>query len=708
MGDIATPQPVSFHRAQTDVPSEINSVHSRRFVVGLDFGTTFSSVSVACVQRTHDGKDVEVEPSDIWSVCNYPEAPSSWHDNRTDVPTEALYPRGAPHREPIVHLDMTYGEQSSSPREASENAPGGQRDSGMGNFNGDADFMEIDDPLGDYYWGYEVQKEIEISEMPQQNLQRITRFKLLLDNGQLTEQIRAELTPTVDRLQEKKVIGDNRETDIIADFLERLFQHTKDQLKARHGYMHGEPVEFALCIPVIWTRKACRKMHRAMTAALHRTEFITQRFYDVGDLFIVPEPEAASAYVLAHSMDIMAGESFVLLDAGGGTVDAITYKVASHLPLTLERQAVPPRGALCGSSYLNEAFKNKVEERLKGETYLQNMEVKINSIMEHFENQLKRNFDPAKKRYTERLMIDNLKANKEKDFTAHKMHISRKDMAGVFESCLTKIAQLMLDQITQAEAKDVFVKKVILIGGFAASPALVHHLSARLVEYSQIKNRNIQLRLPPNFPGTAVASGAVLRALRKQDGPASTVLSSFGALIAETYDKDSQAHVEQRQFRRYDPNDRSPYIKDTIFWFVNRGEILPSRWEWFLPVSLRFSLKEDFTFTQILYVSDRNHRSSYRVDHEENNGKEEAGRIIVDMTYLKTQGLIEPVKARGVKKPFYEVVFDLVVIITNHCNLKFEARYPSGSTAEESVQERGQICIAAAFLETEENGATVL
>ncbi|KAL5355362.1 hypothetical protein BJX96DRAFT_48015 [Aspergillus floccosus] len=692
MGDLAIPQPVGFHRAETDVPAEIDSQQSRRFVVGLDFGTTFSSVSVACVQQTDDGKDVEVQPSAIWSVCNYPDSPSMYNDNRTDVPTECFYPAGAPYREPIMHLDMTYREDGTRRKKSPERENNESDVDCQADEDGEPDFMAIDEPLGDYYWGYEVRKAVEMVESPEQTSRHISRFKLLLDEGDLTKQIRDTLMPKIDRLQNEKVIGNKRETDIIADYLERLFQHTKEQMKDRHGYVDGEAVEFALCIPAIWTRKACRMMQQAMTAALHRVRFITDKFHDVSNLFIVHEPEAASAYVLAHYKDIMAGESFVLLDAGGGTVDTITYKVASNWPLKLEREAVAPSGALCGSSYLNEDFRKTIERRLGEETYLQNRDAKIDMIMDQFENEIKRNFDPTRMRYAVRVLIDNLRENKEKGFTAHKMHITKKDMTEVFDGCLRRTAQLMLDQIFQAEANDIFVARVILIGGFAASPALVHHLNHELEEYSKRVNRAIQLRLPPNFPGTAVASGAVLCALKKEDAPARTIFSSYGVKISEVYDKTNQAHVEQSEWCQKDPNDGQRCIRDTILWFVNKGDVLNSRWEYTLPVNLTFSTKERLTYTQVLYVSDRNHRSSYREDHEEN--EEEAGRIDVDMTYLKTAGLIQRTRVRG-RRPYYLIEFNLVIIVDGR-NLTFEVRHRYGP---ESVQERGQISIAAAFLE---------
>src|ERR1700744_3555128 len=84
---------------------------------------------------------------------------------------------------------------------------------------------------------------------------------------------------------------------------------------------------------------------------------------------------------------LQINETFVLIDAGGGTVDAITYTVDGTLPLRLKRETVPSggkmhaglsdhfsdsiQGKLCGSSYLNEGFRIFALEKLEGEHYLE-------------------------------------------------------------------------------------------------------------------------------------------------------------------------------------------------------------------------------------------------------------------------------------------------------------------------------------------------
>ncbi len=83
-------------------------------------------------------------------------------------------------------------------------------------------------------------------------------------------------------------------------------------------------------------------------------------------LHIVSEPEAAAIYAL-DMMDphnIKKGDTFVLCDVGGGTVDLISYTVSALKPKLQIAEASPGSGSLCGSSFLNRIFQNFLENKL--------------------------------------------------------------------------------------------------------------------------------------------------------------------------------------------------------------------------------------------------------------------------------------------------------------------------------------------------------
>jgi hypothetical protein len=63
-------------------------------------------------------------------------------------------------------------------------------------------------------------------------------------------------------------------------------------------------------------------------------------------------------------------ECFILVDAGGGTVDIVSYQVERLSPLKLTPVGVPT-GGRCGSIFIDQAFKQWLRRLLTDEFYLQ-------------------------------------------------------------------------------------------------------------------------------------------------------------------------------------------------------------------------------------------------------------------------------------------------------------------------------------------------
>lgn len=62
--------------------------------------------------------------------------------------------------------------------------------------------------------------------------------------------------------------------------------------------------------------------------------------------------------------NIKVGDTFVLCDAGGGTVDLITYKVSELRPTLKISEVNVGSGMLCGSTFLNRIFHKFLEDKL--------------------------------------------------------------------------------------------------------------------------------------------------------------------------------------------------------------------------------------------------------------------------------------------------------------------------------------------------------
>ena len=87
-------------------------------------------------------------------------------------------------------------------------------------------------------------------------------------------------------------------------------------------------------------------------------------------------------------------------------------------------------GALCGSSYLNEAFENLLYERLAGEAYLEtnNMTIKgiVDMLVVDFENKMKRSVDvTSRDQDPEPVFIQGLLPNQKKRFRSNRLFLSQ-------------------------------------------------------------------------------------------------------------------------------------------------------------------------------------------------------------------------------------------------------------------------------------------
>ncbi|KAE9377463.1 hypothetical protein N431DRAFT_329570 [Stipitochalara longipes BDJ] len=695
---------------------------SSRLIVAFDFGTTFSSVAYASVSEYTPRDTVSI--TDVKCIARYPDdrprpgVTFGW-EPREDVPSELWYslPQTSKYRQPGLQSVQISEEESMNDDPTLSDGSSEFSCS----FPDDADNLENEEEnprenggrSDALFWGFGVQKQLQNIDIPKDGTRRITRFKLMLDErSEETEDIRAELLPILKNLKRSKLIKHN--TDVISDYLEQLFKHTKDELRRLNEYSANIPIEFVLCVPAVWPSRACRAMQAAMSAAAKRSELGSLVNGSLDNLFIISEPEAAAACVLAEdNNDIYENETIVILDAGGGTVDAVTYKVTKSHPLRLSDQVVPPGSMLCGASYINERLEKLLLKRLKHEKYLVKNGKTIKSIVEgkviDFENGEKRLIDTANEHYEpDSIWIDDLKANSAKRFSQNRLIISKREMAWVFEESLSKTANLLREQLEMVKAKGSAVQKVILIGGFGQSPSLQTRLRNLLATEKNFLDQEIHLLIPRTARSTVVARGAILRALNKDHGPPRFTSCSYGFLRTEPYEpeefaahKNTKCHIDRA--------DGEKYIDGTINWLIQKDDFLLPHKEFSIVVKHTFAPKtKAFKCKEVLYVSDFKHESHYRKAHAINKGAEIAGSITADMTFLRDEGLIQPEPPSvfstysGPKAPHHwAVTFELVMIIDGR-NLRYEARWPPSDSPEaqvynQKVHGKGQTCIAAAF-----------
>ncbi|KAG5656912.1 hypothetical protein KAF25_011081 [Fusarium avenaceum] len=612
----------------------------KRLIIGIDFGTTYSAVSYVDIPEGCPSESID--PSTIKTIQGYPSG-SSFNPNDQmlmEVPTEVIYPLDSHFRDNSLLNHVEPETDSESDPDVQHESPDStfsvpMDDRGPRDEDEDGDISMMTDPSSQFRWGYEVHDLWSIPATHSDNTnQPLSRFKLLLDGSQRTQRIRDDLNDTLVNLKRRKVI--KKPLHVIADFLTHLLAHTQSELQKK-GFDDSYHREIVLSVPAIWTEKACRDMQSCLAEAMQRANFqnVDIQNNSIENLFIVSEPEAAAAYMLGASLRIKHGDTFVLLDAGGGTVDANTYQVSKEDPLRLTNEVVAPGGGLHGSSYLNEGFREYLLNLLKDETYLEHGTETIKGIVEKymidkFEYQIKRCHDCSKPPGVKLFPISHLRDNQSKGFRRGSAVIRTSIIDGIFQQHLVGIGNIMEQQITEAKRAGCKVNKVVLIGGFGTSVSLIQYLEDRLAGYCTRENEQITLIRPEEGKAiiNAVASGAVIRALNKSRGPERIARSSYGILRTEPF----REHKEHEGLHpSYDPHDGQAYIKGTIDWVLKLGQVVAPVWQW----------------------------------------AEKVGEIVVDFSFLRTEGLIAPIdptfneNGQRIGKRHYKVNFTMAIRVVD-------------------------------------------
>ncbi|KAH8804541.1 hypothetical protein F5884DRAFT_417421 [Xylogone sp. PMI_703] len=357
--------------------------------------------------------------------------------------------------------------------------------------------------------------------------------------------------------------------DLTAAYLTKLCEHLMYTLEQKVGQavLRTIPIEFCLTVPAIWSEVAKEKTLKACERAGLKSNT---------KILLVSEPEAAAIYSL-HCLDpvgLNVGDSFVLCDAGGGTVDLISYTITDLYPMLKVKEAAAGTGGLCGSTFLNRRFGEFLESKLSKEPGW-DPEI-LAEAMERFDTVIKKQYSEESGQDGYSIPVAGLANNEALGIRRGKFLIKSEEMKSIFQPIVDKIIDLVKGQIKSTRTK---IKAVLLVGGFGQNVYLKESLRNALGE-------NIEVLQPPNA-WTAVVRGAVMMGLAHANSNAGMVVSRaarkhYGIELSVEFDP--KVHTDG--FKYWAERDKS-YRVLCMSWFIRKGDpVLESK-----PKQIAFNQK---------------------------------------------------------------------------------------------------------------------
>lgn len=278
----------------------------------------------------------------------------------------------------------------------------------------------------------------------------------------------------------------------VTDYLRALLRHVSEVLKHKVGAaFESMTFTYVITVPAIWSDRAkMLTLDCAEKAGMGKSP-----------IQIVSEPEAAAVHTLKssnpHGMNI--NDTIIICDAGGGTVDLITFTIVVFEPALRLKEAAPGTGGLCGSTYLNRAFENFLHLKLGScEGWGRDT---MEHAMQRFETIVKRQFagDP-KENFA--FPVPGIADSKELGIRRGCLQVTGEE---INKSCLPVLKSVVDLVEHQIKISRTPIKSLFLVGGFGQSPLLRLHIRKSLPS-------NIKI-LTPVDGWTAVVRGALSKAV---------------------------------------------------------------------------------------------------------------------------------------------------------------------------------------------------
>ncbi|KAJ6153673.1 hypothetical protein N7470_006632 [Penicillium chermesinum] len=390
-------------------------------------------------------------------------------------------------------------------------------------------------------WGYQVNDEVHPNA--------IRGLKLLLNDSKPVT-----YRPSIEAKSHLKSLGKST-VDAIADYLRALVGHAKEILRRRFdSALDIMEIQYILTVPAVWSDKAKDlTMQAGCRAGIPRAQ-----------LSLLSEPESAAIYAIrAIQPNTMAkhGDCIIVCDAGGGTVDLITYEITQTEPLRLQ-EVTEGTGGICGSVLLDHCF-----EELLAQTVGEKMHMSI---------------PRAARLVALNYWQDNIKANYTGPELEEYLDVGyavplpgAPDVPGIIEGGFWNLERKVNDTGLNAKA-------IILVGGLGSSD----YIHKRL----ETKFSDLRVMQPMNA-WSAVVRGAVQRGIEGNHVDNRKARCHYGVQVSRPYDP-ARHSPDRRYWSTYE---EAYLVRGEMIWFIKKGATInenePVRLSFYRNVDINGSFK---------------------------------------------------------------------------------------------------------------------
>lgn len=300
-----------------------------------------------------------------------------------------------------------------------------------------------------------------------------------------------------------------------------LKDHLFGRVKRTLPETRDDDIRYVLTVPAIWNEGAKLFMKEAAKVAA----------IDPSHLLIALEPEAASIYckhidlanfsgMAANFKPFASGSRYIILDAGGGTIDITVHEVQfdGHL-----KELYHANGGAWGGTFVDQCFEDFLREivgddiidefktKFVGE-YLdifKEFEVKKREIKEDMRDKIQIKldaqipciFEEKKHKAIKGAIKENAKYGKtgQADWMGDKLRVKKDICFKFFDRAMKSIGDHMETLMKRSECKGA--DTILMVGGFSESPLLQEYIRKRFT------NKRV---IVPEGAGMAVLKGAVI------------------------------------------------------------------------------------------------------------------------------------------------------------------------------------------------------